>query len=382
MFNGLQIFLWGLAMKNTGPVTLEKWNNFPEASALAYRSTSNAMLQDVNQELLEHPDLAALTGDNPVEMMLNNHENHVSFMATVFQLPAPSLLPKIIPWVYRAYAARGYSHDYFPVELDAWMRAVNTHIGDEVATPVLEVYQWMRDQHSTWIELSKRVASEPPSKADQWSEARNAFLNALLNGDHAACVELVTAEIAERRDPEAVFSHVMTPSMYRVGEYWESGAISVAEEHIASSICSRCITHLYSSSEIPKRTAESPRALVTASPGEYHQLGALMFSDSLERDGWIVSFCGANTPARDFMVLARSFKPDLVAVSVTMPYNLVDAQQLIRSLRSDSTTSEVSIMVGGQAFLLEKQLVDIVGADAFGLALEDSVRLARELISS
>jgi methanogenic corrinoid protein MtbC1 len=302
-------------------------------------------------------------------------------MAAVFLLPAPSLLPKIIPWVYRAYAAHGFSYDYFPVELDAWMRAVRSHIAEELASPILEVYQWMKDHHDTWIEQSRLVHVALSGKRDKWSKAKNLFLDALLNGDNAACMELVAADKGKHRDPEKMFSKIMTPSMYEIGRYWESGTISVAEEHIASSIVSRCITHLYTSIRMPRRREDSPRALVTASPGEYHQLGAMMLSDCLERDGWVVRFCGANTPASDFLELARAFRPQVVAISVTMPYNLVEAQQLIRSLRRDQITGNAAVLVGGQAFLMDERLVETVGADAFGLELKESVKLARRLIA-
>jgi methanogenic corrinoid protein MtbC1 len=302
-------------------------------------------------------------------------------MATVFELPAPSLLTKIIPWVYRAYSAHGYSYDYFPVELDAWIEAAKKHVPNDLSEPILEVYGWMLGHHESWIQHAEQVKEEAGENTDDWTQARNGFLDALLNGSHETCMQMVANAIDQKNSPEDVFSKIMTPSMYLIGKYWEAGKISVAEEHIASSIVSRCITQVYSEAGIPLRTKDSPRVLVSASPGEYHQLGALMLSDSFERDGWVASFCGADTPARDFMLLARSFKPDLVALSVTMPYNLIEAQRVIQSLRSDPATKGIAIMVGGQAFLLDEELVKIVGADSSGFGLEESITQACQLVS-
>lgn len=354
--------------------------DFPPEAAVAYRRLSKAMLKDVNDTLSSRSDIQELIGSNHIDMMLDNHDNHVNFMATVFLLPAPSLLTKIIPWVYRAYAAHGFSYDYFPVELDAWIKTVNRHLSQDLAAPIVGVYNWMKSLHETWIELSSKVQYADPDIPEEWQGARNAFLDALLNGNHTDCLN-VTSEAGRGNAIEPVFSHIMRPSMYDIGRYWESGSISVAEEHIASSIVGRCITQLYTSTERPKLDENAPSAIVTASPGEFHQLGAMMLSDCLEHDGWKVRFCGANTPGIDLIGLVESVQPDLVAISVTMPYNLVPAQHIISTIRSSSMTRNASILVGGQAFLLDKNLANIVGADAFSFELADSLKLARELVS-
>jgi methanogenic corrinoid protein MtbC1 len=47
------------------------------------------------------------------------------------------------------------------------------------------------------------------------------------------------------------------------------------------------------------------KAVITAAPNEFYEIGAWMISDILEFDGWEVRYLGANTPVND---LANKWK--------------------------------------------------------------------------
>lgn len=79
--------------------------------------------------------------------------------------------------------------------------------------------------------------------------------------------------------------------MYEVGNLWERGEISVAEEHLASSIISRIMSTIYSKFITFENTRG--KAVVTATANEFHKLGSRIVADSLEMNGWDVNHLGS-----------------------------------------------------------------------------------------
>jgi methanogenic corrinoid protein MtbC1 len=108
---------------------------------------------------------------------------------------------------------------------------------------------------------------------------------------------------------------------------------------------------------------EKGRALVSAAPNEFHELGARMVADFLEMDGWDVRYLGANTPAPELISMVAATDPDLVLLSVGMSFNLGRTEALIRRLKASG--GRFKTMVGGLAFLHAQDAWRQVGADAF-----------------
>jgi len=74
--------------------------------------------------------------------------------------------------------------------------------------------------------------------------------------------------------PEAIHALVMVPAMVRLGELWECQAITVADEHLATSICQRVLVRLVealSARRIPQGSL--PRVLLAGVEGQHHTLG-------------------------------------------------------------------------------------------------------------
>lgn len=60
--------------------------------------------------------------------------------------------------------------------------------------------------------------------------------------------------------------------MYEIGLLWEKGLISVAQEHLATSIVMRIMSYLYMDFILVENT--KGKAIITASANEYHEIRA------------------------------------------------------------------------------------------------------------
>ena len=120
------------------------------------------------------------------------------------------------------------------------------------------------------------------------------------------------------------------------------------------------------------------RAVVSAGPNEYHEVGARMVADFMEMDGWDVTYLGANTPASELLAIIKQLKPFVVALSVATVFNLEGARQTIQLIKEDSEISGVKIMVGGLAFNSVPLLWQAIGADGSAGDAESALRISDE----
>ena len=123
------------------------------------------------------------------------------------------------------------------------------------------------------------------------------FGDVLRVGDGAAAERIVDDALAAGMAPAAIQSLVITPAMIRVGELWESRAIGVADEHLASSISQRALIRLFARlSAGPARPRSRERVLLAAVDGQRHVLGLRMVADVLEDAGFDVLDLGESVP--------------------------------------------------------------------------------------
>ncbi|MFP4142337.1 MAG: B12-binding domain-containing protein [Thermoplasmata archaeon] len=172
------------------------------------------------------------------------------------------------------------------------------------------------------------------------------YLEKLLEGDKGGCTEIVESLLDEDIEIEDLYTHLIQRSMYEVGELWESGDISVATEHIATSITERILTQVYP--EVLSSTRKGKSVIIACIANEYHQIGGRMVADIFEMAGWDSYFVGADTPIQDLLDLIEEKEPNVVGFSLAMYFNLPELLEFIEKVREEYPN--MKILVGGQAF--------------------------------
>jgi MerR family transcriptional regulator, light-induced transcriptional regulator len=114
---------------------------------------------------------------------------------------------------------------------------------------------------------------------------------------------------------ETVLRDVVIPYLHDLGERWERGAISVAQEHFASHLIRGRLTSLARG----WGNGRGPRVLLACPPGELHDLALVVFGIVLGRSGWRVEYLGVNTPVEDLTQVSDDLGPSLVVLAATTP---------------------------------------------------------------
>lgn len=126
---------------------------------------------------------------------------------------------------------------------------------------------------------------------------------------------------------------------------------------------------------------KSDKKLVACSVAdELHEMGIRMVSDFFEMDGWDTHYLGANMSDEHLIKLLNKNKPDILAISVTMPLHIDKAAQLIKKVRADEQTSKIKILVGGYPFGIVPDLWKKIGADASAKSAKEAIGIANEII--
>jgi len=175
----------------------------------------------------------------------------------------------------------------------------------------------------------------------------NEFQNYLLEGNYEKCSEYVNKILKEDADIKFIYDEILKKSLYSIGEMWEASKITVATEHLASAIVETILNEVYF--KVITQSKVDKRVVVTCTENEFHQIGIKMVSDIFQMNGWQVHFLGANTSTDELAQMIKKVNPDILAISLSIPFNLPTLEKTLDKIKSDFP--DLFVLVGGQAFL-------------------------------
>lgn len=176
-------------------------------------------------------------------------------------------------------------------------------------------------------------------------ETFEAFLSGLIAGDVPSCRRIVETLLEQEVEIIDLYRNLFHQAQYAIGDLWELNRISVAREHLATSITESLMTLVYP--RLFRRARVGKRAVISSGPNEYHQIGGKMVADIFESHGWDGYFLGANTPADRLLEEIRERKPDVLAFSVALPESLGPLWEMLQAVRAEFPSLQV--LIGGKA---------------------------------
>lgn len=177
-------------------------------------------------------------------------------------------------------------------------------------------------------------------------DSYNAYLSDLLAGRRTECRNYVDKLINDGIKIKELYLNLFQRSLYDVGTLWESNKISVATEHLCTSITESLINLAYPLIFSAEHTGR--KAVITCTPGEFHQIGARMVADYFEMFGWDGYFVGVETPTADLIKFIDEKNPDVLAVSMSVFFNLNSLADLVVTI--NNRFPKLDIFLGGQGF--------------------------------
>ena len=142
-----------------------------------------------------------------------------------------------------------------------------------------------------------------------------AELAAALEGFDEPRAQAILDRLLAETTLDAFLSEIVMPYLHDLGDRWERGEVTVAQEHFASNVLRGRLLGLARG----WGRGIGPRALLACAPGEQHELGLIAFGLALRAHGWRIEYLGADTPLETIGDVADSLEVDLVVVSAVAP---------------------------------------------------------------
>ncbi len=195
-------------------------------------------------------------------------------------------------------------------------------------------------------DMGDRRDDDPPEAREvQITELAAAFADALLAGDEAAAeVTMREAMEAGLGSPE-IDERLIAPAMWLIGELWERGDLSVAEEHIATEITVRVLALQREAQRVVK-ARPGHRVLLATPVGELHVVALRMVANLLRGAGYDVMMLGPDVPTYSLGEAAQRHNIDVICVSVTLPDRGRETLRVIDAIRE--LRPSVRFVLGGR----------------------------------
>jgi methanogenic corrinoid protein MtbC1 len=184
------------------------------------------------------------------------------------------------------------------------------------------------------------------AREEKVGELGRAYAAAVLAGDEVAAEHVIREAIEADLSIVEVDEEIIAPALWLVGELWERGEISVADEHVATEISIRVLA-LEREARRVARVRPAYLAMLAAPPGELHVVALRMVAGVLREAGYEVMLVGADVPAVALAATAARHRPDVVCLSATMPGS--GDQLMITMEEVQRAWPNVNFVIGGRA---------------------------------
>lgn len=145
--------------------------------------------------------------------------------------------------------------------------------------------------------------------------------------------------------PLTAYNSFIIPLLQRIGDRWENGELSVAQEHILSNAIRQQLSAM--PAQFSTIFGKQP-VLISTPVGELHELGSLMAGHIAAYCGYPIIQLGPNTPIEDLAMLARQTDAAAVALSLVATDHIYNAEIQVRNLEQ-LLPETVELWIGGSA---------------------------------
>jgi len=177
-------------------------------------------------------------------------------------------------------------------------------------------------------------------------ELQRAYADALLAGEPGVAEAVIREAIEARLDEAVIDEHVIRPALVLVGDLWAEGLISIAEEHLATSISVRVLALQREAFRVARQRA-SHRVLLAGAQGEQHVVGLEMAASVILHAGYDVRLFGADLPVAGVASAVTRHRPAVIGFTTATVLTAVNLPPAFDAVRRVSP--ETGIVVGGRA---------------------------------
>lgn len=200
-------------------------------------------------------------------------------------------------------------------------------------------------------------------------------------GDREGAHGLMSRLAAGGLPPAAMLTELIGGAARRLGEQWAEDRVDFMAVTSGLILMQDLIHHMgYGTSHGPQASSAIRRVMLASAPGSQHLLGLSIVSEFFRKSGWdvVVEIAPSDTKLQH-AVSSEWF--DLLGLSVGLDTQLAGLPRLVKSMRRASRNPDIPVMLGGPVFIGRELHAHAYEAQAICCDVEESLRLAQDLIA-
>lgn len=283
---------------------------------------------------------------------------HLDFLIATLATEERRLFEAYIAWFADVMSARGLKTETLANSLRLLIAFFEQRLDPVAFAPVFQVLSSGlaivdgRPTGQGWA--SSPLMPAPLPYVDQLTRT-------LIEGDIGSTRALIKRAQFEGSSYLHIATRLFQPSLYDVGRLWQQNRISVAQEHLASTLTQTVLSQLFIRADFA--AANGQKALFACVAGNTHALGLRIVSDAFELSGWTVQFLGADVPGEALLLQVDGWHPDVVCLSAAFVQQLPELRRVITEIRRTFLAHRPTVVVGGLATNEVKNIWRWLGAD-------------------
>jgi DNA-binding transcriptional MerR regulator len=168
-------------------------------------------------------------------------------------------------------------------------------------------------------EIGEPPLPSPVSTRDSSADAAAVDLKARLKAafqdfDENRVREIVR-EAASVLPPLGIMRDILLPAVAEMGDEWEAGRVTVAQEHFASQYARSFADRLL---DVYPQRRDAASLVLACAPGEFHELGLLALAVELRSRSIPILYLGADVPVRDVLDTVEATRAAGAVVALTI----------------------------------------------------------------
>ena len=220
------------------------------------------------------------------------------------------------------------------------------------------------------------VTYNKPAEVDFQYET-DRYITGLLGKNPTGAIDRIINIAALGVPITAIYRNILEPASQH-SKTRPAGKISVYQEHLLIQGITSCMVLL--KEHIKRKSAGGRRFMGVTVDSEVHNVGLMMVCDLMYMEGWEVMYLKSSPFGRELVDVVKTYAPDVVGLSVSMPSNIPTVEEFISAIRKKCPVSPPFIVVGGTAFLSESGLWQKMRADAFAPSGAEAAPLLTKLL--
>jgi excisionase family DNA binding protein len=229
-----------------------------------------------------------------------------------------------------------------------------TEAAEELGVHYMTAYRYVRTGRlyaekagGQWVVTidDVKALTAAPAKPKRATNAPLQLERRLLAGDEAGSFKILEDAMAAGADAEEAYLQILRPALARVGERWENGDISIADEHVATAVAHRVLSRI--GSRMTTRGRSRGTILLAAVAKDQHSIPTAMLRDLLQSRGFTVVDLGANTPASSIVERVNA-SSELLGIGLAATHRNNEAS-ITETLTALNEATDVPVVLGGSA---------------------------------